>query len=63
MVSRPVTGSTSFQNGLSTRTNVLDDCMYRVRSSAVHIFCENNDSSQSISVVNNQDWQVANTAG
>ncbi|SKS28918.1 Uncharacterised protein [Mycobacteroides abscessus subsp. abscessus] len=34
-----------------------------MRSSAVHIFCENNDSSQSISVVNNQDWQVANTAG
>jgi hypothetical protein len=32
--------------------------MYRVRSSAIHSFCENRRSSQSICVVSSQEWQV-----
>src|ERR1700733_7684013 len=59
---RPVAGSMSFQNGRSTITNVLDDCMYLVRSSAIHRSCEKMLSSSSIWVVSSQPWQVASTA-
>src|SRR3984885_16113210 len=63
ITSRPVRGSISFQNGRSTSTKVLDDCIYLVRSRAAHIFWENSDSSQSIWVVSSQFWQVISTAG
>jgi hypothetical protein len=50
----PVAGSISFQNGRSTITNVLDDCMYLVRSSAIHRSWEKRLSSHSIWVVRSQ---------